>query len=1495
MADNRHRQRMIALCASWPPAARRRVAVCVLLAAVGAAPFLAQAQLFQDNPLQRTARDPILARSSPIEGLLKRAEEAISRQDWKLAIDSAQRVLDGEQDALVAIDEPAAIANGIVRYESARTRAMRMLASMPADGIKAYRLLHDGRAGVLLQTGRDRVDGGALREIVDRYMVSSFGDDAAALLAGWRIDQGRPVEALDLLDRAERYCPDADVSPWRMQMLRAAAWALFGDKARADGALDAATAQANTPEQHSAVEELAKALPALASRWAAGEPAQDETWAVTAGGPLRQNVMADVSPELRDRPPWRFELPAEDPDWWRTHYLEDRPAGTGLPVATPVVAGGRIFIKNLRHIVALDLDSFAYRWITEPPVETVTAIPRRYGWNRFIPVAARDQFSDRERLLEDFLGASVSVAFGKVYSIDRQGIGEPEGGVARRTIEWRRSTASSGSRLAAFDAETGKLVWARGRSGDPNDELGDVHFLSIPLAVGDELWVVFAKSSDLSLAALDPASGRVLRKLPLCSSDESSVERLEKEAIQPAFDGYLVYVPTGLGVVCAVKPDDFSLVWATQYPRDVLGPWGWRCRPPVVSDRAVVVTTSDSPDIMAIDRLSGELLWSRRRPQDVRYLLGADMEHVWLAGSGLWCLSAADGSTVWQTDARQGLDATGRGALCRSKIFMPTSRGLAIFDAATGMQLAMRELPAGEEALGNLLCIGGAMVSVDTNELRKFPDLGVAYPKLLANHEQNPTDADLAVRLAWSELLRGDPERAYHALEPLKAVAQDRREDVAHLRVMSLLAMARAADGRGESALADLEEARTLARAPRDQLRASVAYAVEVYEAGRREDAYLLLWHEGMKPAADGYVSISPNHRMKATLYVGEVLSRFSRDLTAVQLRAIADETLAAADAAGRALDTPTPGEAGQRLLRLAELNDVGGGGQAALIRLGRWERAKGELERSEQRFREAIRLGRIARLTATAMRDLAEQYLDDRQHYPLEAGELLDSLVEYSHVDLAAAGDGSLSGSVPARAEVDRLRRRLQSIGAPATSGQKPARFALAESPVLPGGSGDEKAPRVFSFAPTRPEAANSLVLMAATPGKVFARDVRYVNRDAVAWSADLELLGSHEAILDDSETLEPDESLDAIYPRAFCDGQIAVVNGADGLFGIGLRTGRRLWGIPYEEASTASRYPLRNRLVAVGDGYVVCAPRRGVLSAARLADASDVLWERILGTKVDTVFVKDGYCITLDAGWQLAKTYDLANGSLLSSVTFNQPDPVDAPIPLQYMDGLFVGPDGSGAVACHSVVTGQQLWRLETPAPVQRLFAAADGEIGVWMAKGSVLLVDALQGDVKLEATVPQVEDCMAEGVIHDDTLVLLCVKETARGADPTLVGLDCATGQVQWTRGPLGPTVRDESALWPLLHVAQDVVPMFYRYEPEDADVLRRMFGVVGVRVIDKATGADYGPVVQTNQQVADKGHLTGDFGVWPGAMIVGAENAILALPIDEKAPQAETKRR
>jgi len=103
----------------------------------------------------------------------------------------------GEEDVFFATSD----ADGNEIYRSRKHEALRLLGSLPPEGLKWYRLQFGGRAQKLLDAAVEAGDYGGISEVARRYLHTEAGYKAALLLAQHHLDHGRPLAAARLFQQ----------------------------------------------------------------------------------------------------------------------------------------------------------------------------------------------------------------------------------------------------------------------------------------------------------------------------------------------------------------------------------------------------------------------------------------------------------------------------------------------------------------------------------------------------------------------------------------------------------------------------------------------------------------------------------------------------------------------------------------------------------------------------------------------------------------------------------------------------------------------------------------------------------------------------------------------------------------------------------------------------------------------------------------------------------------------------------------------------------------------------------------------------------------------------------------------------------------------------------------------------------------------------------------------------------------------------------------------
>ena len=243
---------------------------------------------------ERSSTGPYAAVLHPSEEaatLLGRAKDGIDRQDWKLAIDSLQRIIELPGEHVLTADGQL--------YESARRHVQRLLAQLPEPGRQAYRLVHDGEAAALFERARREHDVDLCRTVVDRFLLTTTGDEAAVTLADWLMDEGRFSEASGILQWLQAVYPDSDLPAWIVPSRRAICLARLGRIDRAAKLLSEAeaskTAAADTARRDERLRQVRAALDKIQPATATRPTAE---WPMALGTASRSGPMPAVEPSF---------------------------------------------------------------------------------------------------------------------------------------------------------------------------------------------------------------------------------------------------------------------------------------------------------------------------------------------------------------------------------------------------------------------------------------------------------------------------------------------------------------------------------------------------------------------------------------------------------------------------------------------------------------------------------------------------------------------------------------------------------------------------------------------------------------------------------------------------------------------------------------------------------------------------------------------------------------------------------------------------------------------------------------------------------------------------------------------------------------------------------------------------------------------------------------------------------------------------------------------
>lgn len=1460
--------------------------------------------------------------TAPIINLFARAEEGIARRDWKFAIDSLQRIIDDPQASLMPRDRQTI--GDAVLYESARKKAIRQIAQLPPQGLRAYRLLYDGKAKGYLDRAKAHHDADLLRSAVNRFLLSRHGDDAADLLASWALDEGRITEAISLLEDVLEFVPDFDVPRSLLVSKLAVAYHLAGMTSSAEKLL---AENADQAQENSSLPKWYSHLTDATLLHRDEEKIEDlKEWPLYGGTLQRTGRMPAVSPTLIANTPWVYQLPGSNSYSWRQMIQMQEHEPDTLPTIHAVANRNQIFIRKPSGVVALDPDELRVLWEMPPS----TQLPAMVLGNTNSAAIDFARWSSGVAFSNSVI-SSIAVTDRMVFTVEPDGRGTIPGEDAASTPLARRinrpfrsgRSVDTSSRLVAYDVTTGERLWHRGRTFDPNDLLGEVEFRSLPLKVHDRLWVTYLDRADLYFGVLDPKDGSVVHRILLGSHRSIASER--GPVLSPAFHEGIFYIPTHLGLLFAVDAASYEVRWASEYRRHLITDKivrsarrfnrrnkattsafyqkSWLASPPVVSQGKVLLAAMDTDELQAFSSVDGDLLWTADSA-DRYYIIGADQRTIWLGGRGVSAFSITDGSLEWKYDLES--IPTGQAVLSGSTIHIPCADGLVTLDARSGNVIHQKELPGKQPPLGNLLCFRSGLYSLDPAGLHMYPDVDQIYSSALASFQQDPQNVSMIMRLAWMQLLRDEPDKAYDTLTQVTASMAEKNprwtESIAQIQVIALQEMAENRPGQPEEALSLLETANRLARRQEDKLDVTLALATLYRRTGDPVKAYEILYEIGMQQDASTLVSREDRVEVGVRVDLSERMREIDRELSPPHREELSNKMRSQLEGACDDLNHPAQaGRARKRLTLMSDLEVVGGVGSLALLSLAEWEVEHLRYERAEQLLKDSARWSDDPEISIASWIKLFELYVGEKvgmKRSALRALDQLDSL--YAQVPLPFALFARMGWNDSLRIQqgvvedwTSLMFEELQIKTDVKVHGKKRGRLIELEDepnpswvltirtrnnaqPELPfAAEGDllrslasTVTPRLFHFDEKVKELLGDKVVFRSRGDVLYCQ---HAATGALLWQTTLQLPQSFETVF--SSRMGNRQN----YPRrAATDGQIGIFNGREGLFAVGLLTGRRLWVKPYDVPSEFGSESLRDPIMAASEGYLAAIPHTGRLSMIRIRDGFS-LWQRDLrGERIASISMTSEVVITTDPASQRVHLFNRSNGKLIKRVHFTQPGTDEVLVNLIETHGVLCGPDEnaqSDMIKGVDLSTGKTLWQIEVDKPVIQMFKPQEGFVGIGLLGGDVRVIRARTGEVLLDHRISKIHSVVA-GEMLDATFIVKCLINRNKMNRYELIAIDIPTGEELWRRKDVIDTMSGESSS--LLYGR--TLPAIIEY-PDPTDPRRVRWGLA---MFDTRGGTILGGIAGIDS--AQSGvRYNGDFAIMQGAAIVGTTAGIKTFPI------------
>ncbi len=594
-----------------------------------------------------------------------------------------------------------------------------LLTSMPTAGKSAYRVFYDAQAAALWEKASGAAEVDMLTQIVEKHLISSWGDRAADRLGDLYFERGDLHRAQAAWQTVLNSCPESELSKAQLLIKVATAMTLAGH-AHELGEIQRSIQSRYAGDTVTVAGRSAKAGDEIA-RLLAEQP--------TAAAPVEVATLDDLELPASDEPLWQFRyqtsaatnnpgnnIPGNNnagnlaqPFPLINVYGQPRANDFRIPVA---IDGQRVFLNTFGVEMAFELATGKMLWRTGR-IQDLNfqqsrqgALPERYAvlasGNRVWSVT-RDpgQLSQQPPM---FTLVAREAATGKELFNSRRTM-------STWSIAGMPLLASSQGSVAS---DGGATLAAAGQAADV-------------IYVGASRT---NKSAELSLLEIDAQSYKLKRDITLGTHAVDPNQVYFDRTSEPtlALEGNRLYVDTHAGALVALRPETLSIDWAityespppqSGYPSSMYQPAQLGTTGPLAAGGLLFAKGMRSPRLIALDPAGPRPTW--RRPIGLPALLaGADDKHLYTGGEELAAYDLQTQELVWSTRLPSSTSWSVP-VLTKSRIYQFTSRGIFEVDKRTGEVLRLFRGADLDALGGSLLVTPTALVTVSNAAITAYP------------------------------------------------------------------------------------------------------------------------------------------------------------------------------------------------------------------------------------------------------------------------------------------------------------------------------------------------------------------------------------------------------------------------------------------------------------------------------------------------------------------------------------------------------------------------------------------------------------------------------------------------------------------------------------------------------------------------------------------------------------------------------------------------------
>ena len=756
-------------------------------------------------------------RDMKVEQMLRTAETAIQRKDWKASGELLQRLLDLPEDSLHRLPDG--------HWQSVRRSAKKLLGSASSELLNDYRAQYSGLSQRMLASAKGTGRVADYVTIATRFFHTPAGHEAANYLGSMHLDRSEfGLAAAWFTELLEASADVTNNGAWRLK----AAFAF-----RNAGHEKASLAMIASPKGGAWKPVMIGTGPVDPATWLNRlSPSRQRSvpslsdWRQLHGTAARVGKSIGGDPLLS--PIWSVPM-TTSPTVNRqvTGLLQDLLDQDETPLLTsmPLVVEGHVLYRDLRGVRAVDIETGKTHWESIEGISPEQIIgglaPQQIepgddwrGPQKRVPPITDDVLGQTAEyhpltslLFRDGTTNLISSDGRQVFMIENHGVlsgtqpGHHWGWDGENAVLDSYGVPWRTNQIASYDLRSGRPLWSIG--GAESQEayslpMSGSYFHGVPAIDHDELLVVAEKGDEIRLWTLDRTTGVPLWSQLIAYSDT----KIEKDIgrrwylAQVGSEGGIVVCPTTVGWLVAVDRLRQSVMWAHRYQsastkqerdpgtqlvsqRNLSSQWPPSA--PMITAGVVVFTPPEEPVILALNVLDGRLLWEKPK-ETWLYLAGVFDEQVLLVGqTEIGAFALTTGRQIWTASLRDVGRPSGRGLVVENLFYQPVSTGeMVVLDIKAGKMLHRKQASDRFQALGNLAMHKGKLVALGPQGLVGFDQREATLSEIRRRQALNPTDAWALLHESELQELDGAHSSALPLLRAIDVTKLTESEKIRH-------------------------------------------------------------------------------------------------------------------------------------------------------------------------------------------------------------------------------------------------------------------------------------------------------------------------------------------------------------------------------------------------------------------------------------------------------------------------------------------------------------------------------------------------------------------------------------------------------------------------------------------------------------------------------------------------------------------------------------------